>query len=267
MGPLIETSVANGEAEVFLPAPAHWLGVENMAKGVMTIRPGSSGLDAVAELGLEGSSTIPLLVDHPPETSLKSLHGLWANRAAFEAVAEGVPQVPIREDLAHVAAGEAVLVQPAALFSREQRVGIALDLAPRRVRKGHLYVATHVRLAPGVLLLVGLSEEIVPSHLDPAGLLHLGGEQRLVRYRVRKENVVLPGTSTGWHLALAPVEFASAKEADLLNRPRASGPLLRMAGWNMKEQFHKPVKAYLPSGTVIKSQDDSDAFPFGFVVI
>jgi CRISPR-associated protein Cmr3 len=116
-------------------------------------------------------------------------------------------------------------------------------------------------------MLIGLSEELVPEYLDPEGLLHLGGEQRLVQYRLRTEKVPLPPMSTGWALALAPVEFDLLRQMDLINRPRASGSILRMAGWDMKNSFHKPVKAYLPAGSVIEASDRLDTLPFGFIGI
>jgi CRISPR-associated protein Cmr3 len=266
-GPLIEAEIAGGAREIFLPSPAYWFGGANKNKNIMSVCTAKAGLDETATIGLVGGSPFPLLVEVPQSTGMKNLYGFWANAAAFSAVAKGDCQLEIVDDIRILKAGKPALLQPDALFGREQRTGIALDLSSRRVRKGHLYTSTHVRLVSGARLLVALSAELVPSHLDSEGLLQLGGEQRLSRYRLRKGKVSLPVTATGWAMTLAPIEFRALRQTRLLDRPRASGPLLRMAGWDMKKQFHKPTVAYLPIGTVIEPGDVSDSLPFGFIAI
>ncbi len=266
-GPLIEAEISDDAQEIFLPAPAHWFGEENKTKDAMSVCVAKAGLSEAETLGLAGSSPFPLLFESPQTTAMKNLHGFWANPAAFAAVNHVDCPIPLVDDLRKVQAGNSVLLRPDALFGREPRTGIALDLAPRRVKKGHLYSTTHVRLMAGARLLVGLSSGLAPSHLDSEGLLQLGGEQRLSRYRLRQEKVALPIPATDWAMALAPVEFGALRQAGLLDRPRASGPLLRMAGWDMKTRFHKPTMAFLPMGTVIKTGDAAAALPFGFIAI
>jgi CRISPR-associated protein Cmr3 len=266
-GPLIAAEIAGGVGETFLPSPAHWFGEETNTKDVLRVYAATAGLEEVATLGLAGGSPFPLLIDAPQSTSMKNLAGFWANAAAFTAVAESGCRLGVLDDIRMLQAGKPALLQPDALFGRELRTGIALDPALRRVRKGHLYTSTHVRLVPGVRLIVGLSAVLVPSHLDPEGLLQLGGEQRLVRYRLRQKEVALPAPATGWAMALSPMEFGPLRAAGLIDCPRASGALLRMAGWDMKARFHKPTAAYLPMGTVIKPEDISVRLPFGFIGI
>jgi CRISPR-associated protein Cmr3 len=219
------------------------------------------------EIGLLSGSSLPLLVESPASSALKNLYGFWANAVAFAAVNQGVSSLTLFDDFKRVQAGKPILLRPEALFGQEQRTGIALDSTPRRVRKGHLYSSTHVRIVAGVRLLVGLSADVVPSYLDPEGILQLGGEQRLVHYKHRQKLVPLPAPMTGWAMALSPIEFGSLRMIGLLDRPRASGTLLRMAGWDMKNQFHKPTLAFLPMGTVIEIGDISSGLPFGFIAI
>jgi CRISPR-associated protein Cmr3 len=266
-GPLIEAEIAGGARETFLPSPAHWFGEANKTKDIMSVCMAKAGLDEAATIGLASGSPFPLLVEAPQSTAMKNLYGFWANAAAFTAVAKGDCQLDIVDDIRMLRAGKPALLQPDALFGREQRTGIALDLASRQVRKGHLYTSTHVRLVSGARLLVALSAELAPSHIDTEGLLQLGGEQRLARYRLRQGKVSLPVTATGWAMTLAPMEFGALRQAGLLDRPRASGPLLRMAGWDMKTNFHKPTMAYLPMGTVIKPGEVALSLPFGLIAI
>ena len=266
-GPLIEAEIVGDKTETFLPVPAHWFGETGEGGDEIRVCAAKICLKEAATLGLAGGSPSPLLIESPPTTVLKNLHGFWANNEAFAAVAKGVCLLAVVDDLKKLGAGKPFLLRPAALFDREPRTGIALDFGARRVRKGHLYASTHVRLSLGVRLIVGLSVELIPSHLDTDGLLQLGGEQRLVRYFLRQEKVSLPTSATGWAMALSPVEFDTLRQVGLLDRPRASGPLLRLAGWDMKTSFHKPTMAYLPMGSVVERGKAGDRLPFGFIDI
>jgi CRISPR-associated protein Cmr3 len=267
VGPLIEATLGDGKGETFFPTPAHWFGEKDESKDTIGVCVAKHGLSEASDLGLTGGGPAPLLVEAPRTTSMKSLHGYWANAVTFDRVAKGKRLLPIIDTLGEACAGASALLRPDTLFGQEQRTGLALDIGARRAVKGHLYTATHVRLADGVRLLIGLSDDLVPTHIDAEGVMQLGGEQRLVRYRLRQKKVTLPASTTGWAMALAPATFASLRQAGLGDTPRASGALLRMAGWDMKINFHKPSMAYLPMGSVIKIEDASTAIPFGFIAI
>ncbi|WP_456371332.1 type III-B CRISPR module-associated protein Cmr3 [Thermodesulfatator atlanticus] len=65
-------------------------------------------------------------------------------------------------------------------FEIERRVGIALEKGSRRVREGHLYTQSVVRLKDGVSFVVGVSG--LPSEFPEKGVLTLGGEGKLALY-------------------------------------------------------------------------------------
>jgi CRISPR-associated protein Cmr3 len=113
---------------------------------------------------------------------------------------------------------------------------------------------------------VGLSEELVPKYLDERGTIKLGGEQRTVRYEMAQIGPPETESQNDWVMSLNAVPFSTLKDYGFEAHARASGPLIRMAGWDMKEGFHKPVTAYMPAGTVIRAGESSTT-PFGFIRI
>lgn len=269
-GPLIEIALEDGTKETLYPAPANWFGQKNDTKDTaesMDVCAAVYGLQDIASVGLAGNGPLPLWVEAPKSSEMKSLNGFWTNAATINAMAPGNCNLPVLDDLSEMRAGKPVLIRSEALFSREQRTGIALDLGARRALRGHLYTSTHVRLAKRATLLIGLSAALIPSHIDEEGVLQLGGEQRFSQYRVRQTPVTLPLSATGWVLSLNPISFEALNQCQLDDKPRASGPLLRMAGWDMKNSFHKATTAYLPMGTAIKIGDATADIPFGFVAI
>lgn len=264
-GPLLVAPVQDGQDECFFPAPAHWFAVKGSkanAAESLTVQVAEPLAPEARNLGLTGTVPEPVWIRNPQASDLETLSGHWVNRAALEAMQGGQGSLRPCRCLEEVSPKEPVLLPQKALADREKRVGIALE-SHRRPRRGHFYVAVHQRLAPGVRLLVGLSEELVPHYLDESGLMQLGGENRLVRYEVCFPAPDLPSGSGPWFLALNPVPFAILEEWGLQDRPRVSGPLLRVAGWDLKRGFHKPVTAYFPAGTVIHRPEGK--MPFGFM--
>jgi CRISPR-associated protein Cmr3 len=264
-GPLLLAPVREGREECFLPPPAHWFASkEALGKAdCLTVQQAELLPEEAQKLHLIGSMTNPVWIRHPAASDLESLAGRWVNPAAFEAMKTGAGELKQFRTLEKVIAGEPVLLEQKALADREDRVGIALELN-RRTHRGHFYLAAHQRLAPGVSLLVGLSEPLADRYLDPVGLLQLGGENRLVRYEVLSTSPPLPQGLGPWFLALAPFPLGRMQTAGLNDRPRVSGPLLRLAGWDLRHGFHKPVTAFLPAGTVIHAGPEFTV-PFGFI--
>ncbi|MEW6750604.1 MAG: type III-B CRISPR module-associated Cmr3 family protein [Candidatus Latescibacterota bacterium] len=268
LGPLFEVEQPAGGSVLLCPAPAHWLADLDATRPgeplrIQTARPMAA---AVAALGLASSTSEPLLVPEPASDRLRSLAGWWANPAAFAAVGADGADVPFLGRVDDLTAGPAILPL-AALAVRETRVGIALTPGLRRVRQGHLYGTTHVRLCKGVRLVAGLSARLAPVTLDRHGILQLGGEQRVASYQCLDQDAFrLPAGAGGWAVALMPVPWRELASSALAGLPRASGPLLRMGGWDMKERFHKPTTAYLPAGTAIR-RIGGEAVPFGFIGI
>lgn len=262
-GPLLVAPVKPGREECFFPAPAHWFAAKKPTANGETLTVQVAGPLPPEAQGLHLTGTVPnpVWIRNPEASDLESLAGRWVNAAAFEAMKDGKGTIRQCSCLEEVANGEPAVLSQAALADREERVGIALEFH-RRPKRGHFYVAAHQRLAPGVSLLVGLSEVLAGHYLDKSGLMQLGGENRLVRYEVRSSGPALPSGPGPWFLALNPFPYAALGKWGLQDRPRVSGPLLRVAGWDLKHGFHKPITTYFPAGTVIHQPEGE--MPFGF---
>lgn len=269
-GPIFRVSLRDGVHEWFVPAPAHWFGqlpacTDCECSGhSVSVAVGQDVKEEFGRLGLKGSVSNPLWIAQPVDRAPKSLWGLWINPAAVENVAQGKSIVYLHTSLDYLVAGSATVVSLKLLFANELRVGIALERKTRRVRTGHLYSASHARLHSGVQMVVGLSHDLVPHHLDARGILQLGGEQRIARYELLPECPPLPLGNSGWIMTLNAIPFTRIQANGWDPLPRASGPLLRVAGWDIKERFHKPTTTFLPPGTVVKTNADHPV-PFGFI--
>jgi CRISPR-associated protein Cmr3 len=272
VGPVFLVQNGRNGGDWLFPAPANWLGPKpdrrqgGKQSDTVRISMGQPLAACQAGLGLCGSVSNPLWASNPKDRDVVSLAGLWVNGAALEACSSGRGTLKMITEPDKFKSGDPTIVKLSALFEHEVRVGIALERDNRKVRPGHLYSSTHVRLADGVGLVVGLSEALVPSYLDKTGIVQLGGEQRVVRHELLPEGPNVPGGGSPWLMSLSPVPYEDIKKHGWEELPRASGPLIRMGGWNMKEQFHKPVTAYFPPGTVIMAGHDRPA-PFGFIRI
>lgn len=263
-GPLLLAPVKDGQEECLFPAPAHWFASKDELKtgGILTVQQAEPLPPEAKTLRLTGTVPEPVWIRSPKDSDLESLGGQWVNGAVLAEMKNGRGKIKYCPSLEEAAPGEPLLLPQKALSDREDRVGIALELY-RRSRRGHFYVAAHQRLAPGVKLLLGLSELLVPHYLDDSGLMQLGGENRLVHYELCSPAPALPLGNGPWFLALNPVPFSALTKWGLEDRPRVSGPLLRVAGWDLKQGFHKPVTAYLPAGTVLHQPQGE--MPFGFI--
>lgn len=269
-GPLFAWGEKKTDHEFFFPAPALWFGNVKKAEDgeAVVIRAGRTVEKESQKLGLKGSVATPVWRNDGNEADVKPLTGFWANPAAFSAVADGKSEIILKTELTHLKPRTPYILPLSAFHQTEERVGIALDAEAgnRRVRPGHLYSTTHVRLTPGVRLWVGISETAAPDHLDPVGTFPLGGEQRLVRYQARTDEVSPPAEAkTPWAMSLAPIPCSRLEVWGWAEWPRVSGPLIRMGGWDMKKGFHKPMTAFYPAGTTIRVGDAE--LPFGFIRI
>lgn len=278
LGPLFRLTNSAGTMDWLLPAPAHWYSElpdskqEQMQE--ISLKRADLLSDAAVSLGVCGSVATPVWLRQPAPQGLESLAGCWLNPAALQAMREDQDKVfffphldrpwdePLRKK---IQPHKPTILPSKALSGYESRTGIALTPLARRVRQGHLYAATQVRLHAGVALLVGLSAKLCPDYLNPTGVLQLGGEQRVAGYQVlpASQFQVDPGNSP-WIMSLSPLPYNRLRENGWEAHPRASGPLIRLAGWDMQKNFHKAITAYLPAGTVIRTGVD-EAAPFGFI--
>ncbi len=248
-GPLIKIDKA-----VLFSAPASWLydadQSTNLRLKIYEARP----LEAGKTFPLKTRIVRPIWVKNPPE-NLESLLGkFFLTKGALEQ--EGSFELEVVEDPKTLDPQKPQAVPAGKVVFYEERVGIARDNTLRAVKTGHLYAARHLRLCQEASLLVGLDKPLCPSHLDPQGCLQLGGEGRLVIYQKLESEIRLPGRHRGCFLALAPLSYKRAEKAGLLKGPYASGKLLRVAGFDLRRGFHKPVKTYFPAGTVFFTDKD-----------
>jgi CRISPR-associated protein Cmr3 len=270
-GPVLVLTLNAGKKEFFYPCPANWfagkgdLGDAEKKRNEVTIT--ISVADAVEglyeDLGLVGNVDLPVVVESPRSSDLKSLLGFWCNKAALESIPKRHCVVQYVGKVEDYNSGKPSVIKPSGFFENEFRVGIALDAPTRKTRKGCLYSSTHVRLHPRVSMAVGLSEDLIPCHLDNEGVLMLGGEQRLAAYN-KLPDFDLPDVGGNRIMALSAFHCGALEKNRWNDCSRCSGPLLRVGGWDMKKRFHKPMTSFFPAGTVIWSPKDSVA-PFGFI--
>lgn len=296
-GPIFHAELQDSRYDWFIPAPAHWFGKllpdseededpasdgycitnggnEGVTKGGAS--KGKTEIDVtvarntakeIGDLGLCGSVKDPPWLMKPVPDDPKSLTGCWTTLQAFDELRhKNSGCLMLRRCISTLNAGESALVRLSALAVNEQRVGIAIEAYTRKVRSGHLYGTTHVRLRQGVKLAVGLSEELIPNYLDARGMFKLGGEQRTAGYELVTQGPSIPQGESDWIMSLNPSPTSLLKKKGWEENPRISGAIIQMAGWDMKERFHKRVTAYFPAGTVVNVDPHEEA-PFGFIRI
>jgi CRISPR-associated protein Cmr3 len=146
------------------------------------------------------------------------------------------------------------------LYTLEDRPGVALDANRRTNRERHFYHAQFIRPHEGVGLLVGANMEIFQQD---TGFVTIGGESRVGRF----EQVPAPTqnlhTTTRGNLRvvlLTPAYFSGgwqpakgdwsswAGGGQLVSA--ALGKPQRISGWDVANNRAKPLRHYLPAGSV-----------------
>lgn len=165
----------------------------------------------------------------------------------------------------------------AELFVPESRFGIGLDYAKKRPTTGMLYQVEFVRPKPQVGLLVRLTGKTQLP--DNAGWLTLGGEMRAARYRTVSDASVIADASlaqptTRLKLVLSTPAFFSdgwqpldGKWNQLFNGQKiqlvsaALGRPQKIGGWDIATRWHKPMRAFVPAGSVYFFQSNQPINP------
>lgn len=191
--------------------------------------------------------------------SLKS--GGWLSEQALDNYFQGLYFSPLASE---------------SLFGGEPRFGIALDYSTRTPVKHMLYQAEFVRpdSTPNeeVGLLVRLDGVKLPSD---EGVMAMGGEAKGARYRILKDSDVIAGAGVGQPTSrlkivfLTPAWFSdgwqpvdgNAGWSRLLgNSVRlvavATGRPQHIGGWDLAENWHKSMAAYVPAGSVYFFESD-----------
>lgn len=186
-------------------------------------------------------------IENPPDGAKSMAGNYWVTGKALK---DGVKTIEEVKEIEKLSDAKAQAVYIKNLICFEKRVGIARDNTLRTAKDGHLYSSSHIRLRPGVSLVIGIDKPLCPSHLDKTGIFQLGGEGRLVKYKLIEPAPELPSNSGSRWLLVSPVSWSTAKQCNLLDAPYISGKLFRAGGWDMRKSFHKPSETYFPVGTV-----------------
>jgi CRISPR-associated protein Cmr3 len=153
------------------------------------------------------------------------------------------------------------------LFRREHRLGIGLEYKPKRPKEQRLYQAGFIRPADGVGLVVdvGLEEENDPLRalkLPSDGWLALGGEARPARFRLVNADASSLSIDKSERFSLyfaTPAYFMSGWRPNIQVRlvAAAAGRPQLIGGWDLVEQKPKPIRRYVPAGSVYFYETDA----------
>lgn len=228
-----------------------------------------------------GRIRLPLLQEG--QIGSKPLENIWLPESEFAKILCG--EVP---DLACCVSLSPQSVIPH-LLVEEARVGIARDNSQRTAIKGQLYQTRHIRLAEGVSLcmdVTGLSNEHKP---DNNYLTRLGGEGRLASIKIesprgfiKHPEAVTDATGVALYL-LTPLLInnldnwqplpgftlttekdgqtvwqGTLNEVSLTLHTAITGKAQREGGWDLQKHQPRPVKSYIPAGSVFYCTGESD---------
>jgi len=223
VGPLFNLGNA-----VFIPAPYSWFtDKKNNNKSQVRVYR-SHRIDSI----LVKTASIKMYWAKGEDRELETLGGKWVSTADLFSKNESLP-----------------IKETSDFFSDEPRTGIALE-TNRHVRQSHLYSFTHARLKKDVSILFGVDKNLP---ISDEGLLKLGAEQRFGRYRKEAKIGVDYGES-GLFLSLSIVEGSSISNDAVV----ATGKIEYLGGWDIKKNFHKPMRGYFPAGSVFNKKLDNN---------
>jgi CRISPR-associated protein Cmr3 len=157
------------------------------------------------------------------------------------------------------------------LFQSEPRFGIAMDYDKRRPVEHMLYQAEFIRPRAKTGEEVGLLVQLGPNVMLPTdeGLIALGGEARSARYRRLTDGEVNVSASVqmpverlklvfltpawfsgGWQPADGDAGWSRLLGDSVRLVAAAVGRPQCIGGWDMAANWHKPMRHYIPAGSV-----------------
>ncbi len=257
----------HGNELLFFPAPAHWFAPKkeldqikehNSEPVQIPIIPSQPLPEKAREFGLCSSLTKEWYwAKNRDGGELDSLEGYWVTEPLLQSPDSGNALSELSQ-LRNLSSMEKLILPSQAFYVSETRTGIARK-RDKTVKDGHLYSTTHIRLYSEVSLKAFVDKPLNEA-LSPAGILQLGGEQRVVRYKLEKSPRLLQEKVVGktW-LALSPVTSKAVAQRNPDPDGISSGKLQRIGGWEMKKGndadktrgFHRPMEGWYPGGTVL----------------
>ncbi len=257
MGPFV-ARMANGKLERLLPAPLDLLAqkIENTDPPNFRYRllTPADGHDFYTDVPFAGWRPLA-----GGGADYKEAHG-WLTETQFEQY--------LRGKVSHLSD----LPGDDSVFQIEDRVGLALDYGRRANAEGMFYHAEFVRPCEQVGLLIYVSPAVFESE---TGYLNLGGESRSGHFQLVSGVTPLPQAGRGKVkiVLLSPAYFSGGWQPEqgdwsawvgggslvsvVLGKPRP------LSGWDMAANQPKPLRHYVPAGSVFFFEDaDISGIPF-----
>lgn len=243
-GPFLTRRPA-GEWDVLFPAPRSLFRAADSIVRAWPATGRSAGERLVRATVRDGRGLAPVWLD-PRHGDAEQLQGFLTRRGMQRFLAGGTPAL---DDL----------VEPAALFEHDPRVGVGIDADASVADEGILYVTSFLALAPRV----GFYGEIeaapdVVRRLD--GLpIKLGGEGRRSLVRVvppigggRQAWSAKPGAERSVLVSITAGAFGGPIPAVLEGKARAAtvGKPICVSGWDAARGFPLPSRQLAPAGSV-----------------
>jgi len=143
-------------------------------------------------------------------------------------------------------------------YEVEKRTGIALETNSRRARESHIYFFPHIRLKKNVQIVVGINCDLP---IDPKGIIEIGAEKRKAYYEEINDFLnlwkKLNEIKSEHYMALSNIEGGENANDFLIS----TGKIQYTGGWDLKKNFHKPLKGYYTQGSIFSKKIDSSCIP------
>lgn len=154
------------------------------------------------------------------------------------------------------------LIRRTDLWRAEPRVGIGIDRKSRTTSDGHLYMATHIRMADGVKLRVSVKGWTGGKFITT--LRSVAGEHRMAQMSSCSEVIlpksINPGKDKLWlAIALSPVVLDFDEKTStwsVAGLPSGNivsaclGKAVSIGGWNSEARQPIPLRRCIPAGSV-----------------
>lgn len=212
---------------------------------------------------LRPADTEPNFYTEPPFSDWRPLFG---GGTGFKETDRWMTQQQFDAYLRGDTAGLGTLAEETSLFQFEERPGLSIDPQRRTNAKSLYYRAKFVRPQDGVGLLVHVSPDLFS---DAAGPIAIGGESRFGNYSVVSavDNNVVAQAGRLRVILLTPAYFAEGvfpRDHDW-SPWVGSGRLVSyvvgkpqyISGWDVARNEAKPLRHYVPAGSVFFFEDAS----------